>query len=72
MGARPFPYARGMCGRFQFAPSSPAVVEEEFELEATPDWPARWNLAPSQAVPTIRLGAADGLPREAGAMAEPR
>jgi putative SOS response-associated peptidase YedK len=69
MGARPFPYARGMCGRFQFAPSSPAVVEEEFELEATPDWPARWNLAPSQAVPTIRLGAADGLPREAGAMA---
>lgn len=52
------PCSAVMCGRFQFAPQSPAIVAEEFdldpkELSLDPAWSMRWNIAPSQSVPVL-------------------
>lgn len=58
-----------MCGRFQFAPQSPAVVEEEFglnlaDLGLDPAWSMRWNIAPTQPIPVLlpKQNSKDWLP----------
>ena len=43
-----------MCGRFVFM-SSGKLLAERFELEEEPDLEARYNIAPSQPVPAIRV-----------------
>lgn len=53
-----------MCGRFQFAPQSPAIVAEEFSLHGQqfaldPAWAKRWNIAPSLQVPVLIPGTDD-------------
>jgi putative SOS response-associated peptidase YedK len=43
-----------MCGRYSIA--SPAkLVQETFELEEPPELDARWNVAPTQPAPVVRL-----------------
>ena len=41
-----------MCGRFTLA-ASPDAVKEFFGLTETPDWSPRYNIAPTQAAPTV-------------------
>ena len=43
-----------MCGRYTFR-SSPHVVGDEFELSYLPPYVPRWNIAPTQPVPAVRL-----------------
>jgi len=44
-----------MCGRY--AQSAPAkVIKKAFDLESVPEFPERYNIAPSQMAPVIRLG----------------
>lgn len=51
-----------MCGRYTI--SSPGdVVAEVFSLDAPPELAARWNVAPTQHVPVVRVPA-PGAPRE--------
>jgi putative SOS response-associated peptidase YedK len=42
-----------MCGRFTLH-TPPAVLEEHFGVEAVPDLPARYNIAPSQEIFAVR------------------
>ncbi|MHC4176412.1 MAG: SOS response-associated peptidase family protein, partial [Planctomycetota bacterium] len=47
-------YNTGMCGRFTLrAPAS--VVAEQFALFEVPPFAPRFNIAPSQPVPVVRL-----------------
>jgi putative SOS response-associated peptidase YedK len=48
-----------MCGRYTFR-SHPGVVAEEFDLSYLPPYVPRWNIAPTQRVPVIRMH--DGKP----------
>ena len=41
-----------MCGRFTLA-TAPEIIAEFFELSVKPDWPPRYNIAPTQAIATI-------------------
>jgi putative SOS response-associated peptidase YedK len=53
-----------MCGRFTLrAPAS--VVAEQFSVFETPEWKARYNIAPTQPVAAVRL-AAGGAKTAAG------
>jgi putative SOS response-associated peptidase YedK len=45
-----------MCGRFALI-SSPESVRSRFGYAETPNFPARWNIAPTQPVPVIVAGA---------------
>lgn len=47
-----------MCGRFTLR-ASPGVIAEQFGLFEAPDFAARYNIAPSQPVPVVRLRPAD-------------
>ncbi|MGD9644582.1 MAG: SOS response-associated peptidase [Pirellulales bacterium] len=47
-----------MCGRFTIR-SSPRVVAELFGLDEVPNWEPRYNVAPSQPVPVVRMRADD-------------
>jgi putative SOS response-associated peptidase YedK len=53
--------ASPMCGRFTLA-SRPEDLADLFGLGALPDFPPRYNVAPTQSVLTVRRG--DGKPRE--------
>ena len=51
-----------MCGRFTLrTPAS--VVAEQFSLFELPQFPARYNIVPSQPVPVVRFDANSSLPR---------
>lgn len=54
-------YLGTMCGRF-IIELTPDLVKKVFGIIEVPDWPARYNVAPSQLVPVIRE-AADGSRR---------
>ncbi|MEK7757101.1 MAG: SOS response-associated peptidase family protein, partial [Planctomycetota bacterium] len=41
-----------MCGRFTLA-TAPEILAEYFELDAVPDLPPRYNIAPTQPAPVI-------------------
>jgi putative SOS response-associated peptidase YedK len=43
-----------MCGRFTLR-ASPSVIAEQFSLFEVPPFTARFNIAPTQAVPVIRM-----------------
>lgn len=45
-----------MCGRFTLA-ASPDAVKEFFGLAETPHWSPRYNIAPTQAAPTVVFNA---------------
>jgi putative SOS response-associated peptidase YedK len=45
-----------MCGRFTLR-SSPQIIAEQFGLLESPDLVARFNIAPTQAVPAVRQAA---------------
>ncbi len=45
-----------MCGRFLLEPRDPQVVRSFFDLAEDADLGARWNVAPTQEVPVLRLG----------------
>ena len=47
-----------MCGRFTLR-SSPRVVAELFGLDEVPNWEPRYNIAPSQLAPVVRMNAQD-------------
>jgi putative SOS response-associated peptidase YedK len=51
-----------MCGRFTLR-ASPKVIAEQFALFEMPDFAARFNIAPSQAVPIVRLRPGEATPR---------
>lgn len=51
-----------MCGRFTLR-ASPKVIAEQFALFEMPDFEARYNIAPSQTVPVVRLRSGEGEPR---------
>jgi putative SOS response-associated peptidase YedK len=42
-----------MCGRYSLS-VSPARIQQQFELPLVPDLGARYNIAPTQAVPVVR------------------
>ncbi|MBI4719354.1 MAG: SOS response-associated peptidase [Planctomycetes bacterium] len=44
-----------MCGRFTFA-AAPEIVAELFELTQLPELAPRYNVAPTQPVPVVRVG----------------
>jgi putative SOS response-associated peptidase YedK len=44
-----------MCGRFTIT-AHPAALTQLFELPAVPELPPRYNVAPTQPVPVVRLG----------------
>ena len=46
-----------MCGRYELS-SHPAAIALAFGLDHVPDLAARYNIAPTQRVPIVRLGAA--------------
>ena len=48
-----------MCGRFTLH-SRLNLLLQQFALQAGPDWAPRYNIAPTQSVPIVRLSAADG------------
>jgi putative SOS response-associated peptidase YedK len=51
-----------MCGRFTLrTPAS--IVAEQFSLFALPQFPARYNIVPSQPVPVVRLGSDPSRPQ---------
>lgn len=57
--ARPIPmpavrYNRGMCGRYALH-SHPDVVALQFGLSAPPNWKPRYNIAPTQQAPVVRI-----------------
>jgi putative SOS response-associated peptidase YedK len=52
-----------MCGRFTLR-AAPQELAQEFDLFDWPELTARYNIAPTQAVPVVRLSA-DGKQREA-------
>jgi putative SOS response-associated peptidase YedK len=52
-----------MCGRFTLR-ASPHALQQEFDLFDWPELPPRYNIAPTQQVPVVRLRA-DGSGREA-------
>lgn len=41
-----------MCGRFTI--TKPEAINAEFNLRENIDYPARYNIAPSQAIPIIK------------------
>ncbi len=43
-----------MCGRYTLT-ASPAALAEHFELESVPELAPRFNVAPTQSVPVVRL-----------------
>ncbi len=43
-----------MCGRFVLN-STPAEIADRFELEEMPEWSPRYNIAPTQRIPIIRV-----------------
>jgi len=43
-----------MCGRYTIV-SAPAVLRELFGFEELPNFPARFNIAPTQPIPIVRL-----------------
>lgn len=43
-----------MCGRYIIT-ETPDVIREHFEFVETPSFPARYNIAPAQPVPIVRL-----------------
>lgn len=43
-----------MCGRYSLGQSA-AALAEAFQLDEIPDWTPRYNIAPTQAVPTIAV-----------------
>src|SRR5262249_38277903 len=49
----------GMCGRFLMMTSGP-VLAARFDLSSFPELRPRYNVAPSQQVPVVRLGADGG------------
>jgi putative SOS response-associated peptidase YedK len=51
-----------MCGRFTLR-ASPSVIAEQFAVFEVPPFTARFNIAPSQPVPVIRLAPAEAEPR---------
>ncbi len=47
-----------MCGRFTLARSNPEEIADAFGLDEVPDLPGlepRYNVAPTQAVPVLRV-----------------
>jgi len=52
-----------MCGRFTLR-ASPRVIAEQFELFETPEFAARYNIAPSQSVAAVRRTAGAIVQRE--------
>ena len=48
-----------MCGRYSLT-SPPEAMVRLFGLETTPNWPARYNIAPTQMAPVVVAGAAGG------------
>jgi putative SOS response-associated peptidase YedK len=44
-----------MCGRYAIT-SPPEAVQRIFGVPERPNWPARYNVAPTQDVPVVRLG----------------
>ncbi len=51
-----------MCGRFTLR-ASPGVIAEQFAVFEVPPFTARFNIAPTQSVPVIRLGPEQPEPR---------
>jgi putative SOS response-associated peptidase YedK len=43
-----------MCGRYALH-SSPEVIALQFGLQSTPSWPPRYNIAPTQLAPIVRM-----------------
>ncbi|MSQ51393.1 MAG: SOS response-associated peptidase [Betaproteobacteria bacterium] len=43
-----------MCGRYALH-SSPEVIALQFGLQSTPSWPPRYNIAPTQLAPIVRI-----------------
>lgn len=41
-----------MCGRFSLSLTAPAITEA-FDLDEVPDWTPRYNIAPTQPIPTV-------------------
>jgi putative SOS response-associated peptidase YedK len=52
-----------MCGRFTLA-TAPEVLAEHFDLDEIPDLRPRYNIAPTQNVPAVRLIIEDGQRRQ--------
>ena len=48
-----------MCGRYVYT-LPPDAMARLFKLERVPDYAPRWNIAPSQLIPIVRVGA-DGV-----------
>ncbi len=48
-----------MCGRYALH-SSPEVIALQFGLKSTPSWPPRYNIAPTQLAPIVRMAANGG------------
>jgi putative SOS response-associated peptidase YedK len=48
-----------MCGRYSLT-SPPEAVRRLFGLDLTPNWPARYNSAPTQLAPVVRLAEGGG------------
>jgi putative SOS response-associated peptidase YedK len=42
-----------MCGRYRLT-AKERYIRDHFGLDEDPTWEPRWNIAPSQSVPTIR------------------
>ena len=47
-------YGRGMCGRYSIT-SAPEAIRALFRYEEEPDFPPRYNIAPTQPIPIVRL-----------------
>lgn len=45
-----------MCGRYALH-STPEVIALQFGLQSTPSWPPRYNIAPTQLAPIVRIAA---------------
>mgnify|MGYP003905292883 CR=1 FL=1 len=54
-----------MCGRFAIT-SPPEAVRAYFRYAEQPNFPPRYNIAPTQPIPVVRL--ADGTTRQYGAV----
>ena len=48
-----------MCGRYALH-STPEVIALQFGLHSTPSWPPRYNIAPTQLAPIVRIAAGGG------------